>query len=247
MNAEALDIILEQLEPVFEKKGFSPKGEEAAGQYSNGEVTVRIVFLEDKNLFELHLCRSAEITEASQWDVLSSWLFLPDYGEKDAKSIGFDFADSLKSALGIKPEKSRSNGVDLPGKGNPGDSPTPEVLAQRFLAVFPQYKDAYRDHVAANGVCLYVSFFEEYAVPHLRGLLRENNAKHLQKFMEFLNEVYTLGNKDAQALVSCVILGGAIEHDKELLQTAESYMEEYPYLKTATRHMFHYLAHHKKK
>ena len=246
MNQQAYDLILAQMEPVLKHKNFEKQEFDGMECFANGEKVVRVEFVEEQNLFELKVCKQADGVPDGSWETLSSWLFLPDYADKDAKSIGNDFSDSLKILLGMSAEKSRSK-IDLPSKGAPGDTPTLETLTQKFLTIFPQYKEKYKDHVAQHGECLYVEFFEEYGATHLRTLLRENKTKQLPKYMEILNEVYTLGNKDAQAMVSRVILGEAIDGDPELKKQAESYMEEYPYLKKANDYMFQYLRKHNKK
>lgn len=246
LNTEAYEIILDTLKPILEKKEMQKRDQEGQEYYSNSDVAVRVVFEEKKNLFQLQRAKAEEGVPQGEWETLSSWLFPPEYGEKDAKSVGNDFSDTLQDALGVKPQ-GRTGNIELPSKGEPGAVPTPSSLMQKFLTIFPQYKEKYKEHVAQYGECLYVQFFEQYAAPHLRALLREKNAKQLAKYMEFLNEVYTLGNQDAQALVSRVIIGEALDGDVQLKEQVEGYMEEYPYLKQATESMFHYLKRHKKK
>ncbi len=238
MNTSAYHIILGEISPLLTEKGFATVTEGDLTRFVGESKAVSVSFDEEKKLFELRACGVSEGEPDGEWQVLSSWLFADDANEKDARSIGRDFYDSLLEELGIKPTVNK-NKIAMPNKSAGGDTPTPEALTQRFLTLAPQYKNAYREHVAANGTCHYVEFLEETAVPHMRKLLEENNQKQLGKMMDMLDEIYCSGTKEATALVSYVFLGESIGDNVQLRDTALSYMEEHKYLAIALQNMFH--------
>ncbi len=233
MNQSAYQIILKEIAPLLTEKGYQEQGEE----YVSDTKAVSVVYDEARQLFELRSCEVSDGKPDGEWKTLSSWLFDEGSTDKDARSIGRDFCDSLTGMLGAKPAASRSK-VAMPDKTAGGDTPNLEALAQRFLTLVPQYKETYREHVEANGACRYVEFFEATAVPHIRGLLQENNKKQLEKMMDMLDEIYCSGTKEATAMVSVVFLGESIGGDPELLRTALSYMEDHKYLAVAVEHIF---------
>ena len=193
MNTAAYQVILGEISPLLTEKGFEAKQDGELTNYIGDQKAIRVEFDEEKKLFELRSCGVADGQPNGDWQVLSSWLFAEDATEKDARSIGRDFTDSLLESLGIKPSALNKNKIALPSKNAGGDTPTAEALTQRFLTLVPQYKDAYREHVAENGSCRYVEFLEETATPHMRKLLQENNKKQLEKMMDMLNEIYCSG------------------------------------------------------
>lgn len=237
MNTSAYQIILGEISPLLTEKGYAAQPEGELTRFVGENKAVLVVFDEEKKLFELRSCGVAEGEPDGEWQTLSSWLFADDATEKDARSIGRDFSDSLLEELGIKPTVNKSK-IAMPSKSAGGDTPTPEALVQRFLALAPQYKVAYREHVAANDTCYYVEFLEATATPHMRKLLEENNKKQLEKMIDMLNEIYCSGTKEATALVSVVFLGESIGSSEELRDVALSYMGEYRYLEIAVRNMF---------
>lgn len=237
MNTSAYQIILKEISPLLTEKGYAEKTQGEQTNFVGESKAVSVAFNEEKKLFELRCCGVTDGELDGEWKILSSWLFADDATDKDARSIGRDFSDSLLEELGIKPTLNK-NKIALPDKSAGGDTPTSEALTQRFLTLAPQYKDTYREHVAANGTCYYVEFLETTATPHMRKLLEENNKKQLEKMMDMLNEIYCSGTKEATALVSVVFLGESIGDSEELLSVALSYMEEYRYLAVAVQNMF---------
>ena len=108
-----------------------------------------------------------------------------------------DFADSLREIFGMKKQVSNLKDVALPSKAaSRGPTPNVEALAQRFLAIFPQYKDAYREHMAKYGEFLYQDFFARTAAVKLKELCADPkaNKKQLEKFFDLLNEMYAEGD-----------------------------------------------------
>lgn len=235
MNAEAYNLIIETISHLLESKKFHAVDLEQGSYFTNGTVAIRVHYDSAKELFCLEQTAMEEEQPAENWQTLSSWLFAADASPKEAKSIANDFEDSLREFLGVKPTVQKKTAATIPAKGNPGDDPTPSVLAGRFLTIFPQFKGEYDRYVTENGAFLYVHFFEEIAAPHLGALLDANDKKRLIKYFDLLNFVYCNGDKEARSVVSAVILAGALREQPARQETAEKYMEELPHLRTAAR------------
>lgn len=234
MNIEAYNKIIDIIEPVLTAKGMKAVDNEDGAYFANDAQAVKVSFDEAKKLFKLN-CGAVEDGKATgEWKVISEWLFPEDYTVNDAVSIGNDFSDSLGEFLGTKKTVSRTSDVSISGDAK--SSMSLEGLLSRFLTIFPQYKEAYQEHVGKYGECLYVDFFEKTAVVCMRELLEQNDKKRLKKFFELLNQYYTLGDKNAAAVVSAVIMKESIT-DEKLEQTAYKYMEDYKYLKLAYENM----------
>jgi hypothetical protein len=243
MNQNAYNIIMDALTPVFKENEFKPaKGGDV---WQDGKKAFRVTFSEENKLFAFE---SAELdgAEEAEFSEISSWLFDDSHTEKDAKAIGEDFADSLKEKLGVKKQHTRSAEVALPSKRASGDDPDISSFTAQFLALFPQFKDEYKNSVAKYGEFLYDDFYTQTAVPLLRTLLGEKNKKQLVKLFEFLNTMYAGGDADVCSLVTYTIIGKAIRDDVRLWTEAAYYMEDAKYLKAAGGSMVRYLQGHKK-
>ncbi len=231
MNIDAYNHIIDTIEPILKEKNFSFNDE--AGYFCDDASAIRVAFIEDKNLFELQKCDLDENKIANNdWNTLSSWLFLPEYNVKDAKSIANDFSDTLKNTFGLKSQVVANRNA-LPEKASK-DECSISTLTARFLTIFPQFKEEYPKYVTSTGVFLHVKFYSEIGAPHLKELLKNKDRKRLEKYFDTLNHHYCQGDKDVRALVSSVIIVEAIGNDQELLEIAKAYMENYNYLLTAT-------------
>ena len=231
MNIEAYNHIIDTIEPILNQKSFSFDDE--LGYFKNDSTAYRVAFIEEKNLFELQRCELDEEKKAGdEWNTLSSWLFLPEYTLKDAKSIANDFTDTLQNNFGLK-TKVNVNRSALPEKGSK-DECSITTLTARFLTIFPQFKEEYQKYVTDKGIFLYVKFYSEIGAPHLKELLANKDKKRLEKYFDTLNHHYCQGDKEVRALVSSVIIVEAIGKDDDLLEIAKAYMEDYKYLQTAT-------------
>ena len=232
MNIDAYNHIIETIDPVLKQKNFVAVDKEDGSYFANETAAVKVEFNEDKNLFVLKQCALTPDGEPSDdWSTLSSWLFLPDYDAKEARSIATDFSDTLKEVFGLKP-KTVQNKASLPEKPA-GDVHNITSLSARFLTIFPQFKDVYASYTTDTGAFLYVKFFSEIGATHLKELLKANDKKRLEKYFDALNIHYCLGDKDVRAVISSVILTEAIGNDEQLKETAYTYLADYNYLKIA--------------
>lgn len=233
MNIDAYNQIIETIDPILTQKNFKYVQQGETGYYKDDVSAIRVVFVENNNVFELQKCDLDDNNNPSEsYTTLSSWLFLPEYTVKDAKSIANDFSDTLKENFGLKTQVA-VNRAALPEKTSK-DEHSINTFTARFLTIFPQFKDKYTEYVTTNGTFLYVKFYSEIGAVHLKELLRNNDKKRLEKYFDALNIHYCLGDKDVRALISSVIIVEALGKDETVIELARAYMADYKYLLTAT-------------
>lgn len=246
MNEKAYETIIAGLEPVFEAQKLE-QSPDAPGVFLNDKKAVQVSYDEKKKLFRL-LTADVEEGKEVQFREVSAWLFDETHNLRDAKAVAEDFADSLREIFGMKKQVSNLKDVALPSKAASGATPNVEALAQRFLAIFPQYKDAYREHMAKYGEFLYQDFFARTAAVKLKELCADPkaNKKQLEKFFDLLNEMYAEGDANVSSTVTYTILGNAFGGDVEKFDSLKDYMEKCPYLRQNGRAMLHCIKGNKK-
>ena len=225
MELKILDKITADFGEFLKERGFR----EYDGVYTLDTKSVKVEYNEDKRLCSL----LASEAGADNFTALSEWLVDERTSVNDAKSVVLDFSEATDKLIGIKKVRT-SEGVKLPQKAAAGETPNVEALCGKFLAVFPQYKETYKEHIAQNGAFLPITFFKATAVVELRKLLEGGNPKALGKMMGMLSSMYAEGDREVGNIVAGVIIAGAIGTDKELLERALEAIDS-PYLKPAVK------------
>ena len=240
MNQEAYHIILQLIRTPLEEKEFSPvKGRE--GVYSNGKQAYQVIYREENRVFEL---QSAELEESGEfpedWDTVSTYLFDENSTEKDAKSVGLDFAETLEEKLGIR-KKKQSPAYYAPPKA-PKNANNLDRFTQRFLALFPAYKENYSRMMERYGQFLPDTFFAETAAPLMIDLLRQGDKKALTKFFDLLNTFYMDGNAQVRSIINATIvyeLGGHREYEPLAMEYMSEFLQKnaVPMIRMAEKEM----------
>lgn len=223
-----------KLTPFFETLNFKKVDSDEGDVFVNDSKAFKISYDEDKKQVSLSV---ADVLEKGigSFASMSSWLFDDDSTDRDVASIANDFEESARRVLGCKVNVN-SNGVEMP-RASSGDSKTPNDIAQKLLAVFPDLKNEYANHITDNNEFYYVEFFEEKAVPAICSLLDTGDRKKISKFIAALNELYVEGSKETTAIVAYTLLGGVAAVDEKYHQIITDYVEEYQYLKIVMPHV----------
>ena len=237
------DEILAFLKDFYESQELKPSAD-APDIYMNQKHAVKITYNYDKKLFELKV---AEIKEGQpvQFETVASWLFDENHTSRDAKAIAIDFEDTLKTIFGIKKSRVSAKDVALPTKAD-SDTPNIDAFIGKFLKLFPEYKDTYREHVLKYGEFLYVDFFKKTAAVKLRELIKNKEKNKLAKMINLLNEFYTQGDSKVANVIVVVIIGGAFGSDMQMFESVKEYFSEHTHLNTASRSMIQYISKNKK-
>lgn len=230
MEQKIFDAVLAELRPALEDQGFSEKD----GVFTSDKRSFKIDYDEEKQLF---LLLSAEVADGQpgEYTVASSYLFDSTQNANDAASVGMDFTDTAASLLGTSTRKMRTaNAVALPTKGD-GNSADIGELCNKLLAIFPAYKDLYKERVAEDGEFLYVQFMLDTFAKEIRALLEADSGKKLKKIYDSLNDLFIKGDRNVGNTIIVVVLGGATKGDRALSEKLVASLTDFPYLKKGVR------------
>lgn len=197
--------------------------------FKNENKAVKVYFNEQVKQFVLEV---ADVTDGTvgEFSVINTWLFDETQTERDAAAVGTDFADSLRQNLGVKKAKTNTQ-VELPSseKNNAGNI---TGLTQKLLAVFPQFKEEYKQTVAENGKFLYLNFYMVNFVPAIKNMLATGTKKQVKKLLDMLNETYVAGNGETVDAVVALICAAIFENEQNTQKVME-HLSENKHLKTA--------------
>lgn len=231
MNSQVAEKITEQLSGIIETYEF--KQVDDKNEYKNDRLAFKIGHDADKKMLTLEVAEVNESGEVLDYSLASSWLFEEEENLRDATSAGLDFLDTLKGKIGIRKVRTNSSGeVAMPRK-EAGATPNIEALCVKTLAIFPQFKEVYKEHVSHYGSLLAIEFFKTTLAVKLAELLKEDNKKALKKTFAMLSEMYTDGDRNVQNIIVGIVLGAAIGESKEFYDKALEYIGDNSYFKNA--------------
>lgn len=202
MNKNCYNAVIEEMKPLLDGQKFALDGD----VYRNDIKAVQVCYDETSKMFILKV---ADITDGitGEFFVLSSWLFEEDQTERDAAAVGVDFADTLRANLGLKKTVSKSAGQIALPTTEKGDAVTVSTLIQKLLAVFPEFKEDYKESVAKYGKFLSVDFFTTKFAPAIKEMLSDTkgNKKAIKKLFDMLEDIYIEGDGEAVDMVVALI------------------------------------------
>ena len=226
MEQKIIDAVLAEIRPTLENNGFT----ENDGIFTGDTRAFCVEYNEEKQVFCLNTATVTDGT-AGEYTLAGSYLFDETQTASDATAVGMDFNDTIASLLGINSRKLRAaQSVALPQKSE-GDTADIGALCNKLLAIFPAYKDVYKERVAEDGEFLYVQFLLDTIAPEIRGLLEGGNGKKLKKIYDALNDLFVKGDHTVEDTIIVVVLGGAIKGDPELTEKMLTGLADFPYLK----------------
>lgn len=240
MENRYYDVVVAEMGSFFEENGFKEK----EGVFASETKALKIEYDEEKQIYKL-LCADVTEGEVGEYSVISSYLFDEGQTKNDAVSVGIDFVDSARKALGIKiVRKSASGEAELPS-ASAGNAVTVATLTAKLLANYPELKDTYKAETTAKGKYLYLDFCTTYFVPEIRRTLDSGNKKATKKLIDMLCEIFVTGDRASVNLV-IALLAAAIGKDGDRFKAAVDRMEDCPLLVTAINNEIAVLAKNRK-
>lgn len=241
--SEAIRILTDGIKPTVEKAGFSlyyppqcsrqelPVTEDRDTKivtYAAEGAALRVEFTaQTVGLYWAQM--PADVAQKGDYTRLSLNLLEAAEAEaRDVRSIAEEYNETLlaKFAKGQKPKANKKlpnavskaavrNGAfyDLPSFGN------------RFTAVYPEYRAAFKENIDTYGEFLAEDFFKKYGTPAVLQIIRENNPQKMKKLFNLLNEIYDNGVNDVQSLIAVSVLG-EMHNDETLLSNCVDYMSD---------------------
>ena len=144
---------------------------------------------------------------------INAWLFEEGNSEKDAVSVGLDFAISLRKEFGIKTTRTLNNIANLPTATKDGATNV-TAFSKKVLDVFPALKEEYKNHVATYGEFLYLSFYGEHLRPRLIRLFEEGTKKQIKKFYDIIDVAFRKGDRDTVNTAIIILAAAAYKNQK---------------------------------
>ncbi len=238
----ALAQIVKGIDSVMNTNGFSvivPDGTEKGAlpaTEKDGRTTVlyggkkgaaKIEYFEGKISL---LCSLADVNSAvdNDYKKTSTSLFNPETADdRDIKYLVNDFSDGINDMFGKKDKASKK----LPQPVSKSAAKSGSVyydlvtLGSRFVGVYPELKDAYRENIEKYGDFLADDFFLNYGNAKFRETVRENNPTQMKKLFNVLNDIYNDGINQVQSVIVVTIMGSLYD-DEQLLANCVDYMDD---------------------
>ena len=233
MDITAFNKIVDGCSTLLTKNGFATT--DITGVFQKDSVKFAIKYLEDSKMMVLEHTETADM-EGSE-TVIANWLY--EGNEGDIPVIVEDFCDQIGVKLGlVKPAASlTANSVAMPTKKAKGDEYTIDSLTQKVLAVYPAFKDAYKENVAKYNSFLYVDFYKSTLVPKLREICDDYNAnkKTIDKSFKLFAEVFYNCDKETSELVCGLIVAGTFFDKQGRLEPCLSTLDDFPLFTAACK------------
>lgn len=227
MDNRYIEKVLEELNPLFAEQGFK----EADGVYKNDKKAVKVEYNESRQSYVLFVADIDEDGKQTDFSELTAWLFDDSQNEKDALSVGMDFADTLRKNMGIKAKISAATAVELP-TATKGGAVKIAGFTKKLLDIYPQYKDEYKEHVALYGNFLYLNFFAKTLVVQIKEAMQSGNKKTVKKLYELLENGYINGDKDTiNAIVAS--LAAAAYNDQKIKEAIDNMLADNSHFKAS--------------
>lgn len=229
---EAFRIIEKNLGDINAELGFK-KAEETENvlSFSGDKGIYRIVFDEETSILAFE-CAYENAGEKTEYNTTSRSLFeLDNIDEKDVRSIANEARDEINHLFNTK-KKTDLDKIKMPKavsrtKAKNGSiSYDVDSLANRFGALYPEYKDEIKMNIAKYGEFLPETFFIEHGNEKVLDIIKNGTAAEQKKLFKMLGEIFEDGTNEVQDIIGVTILG-EMKNDKDMMAVADKYMTEY--------------------
>ena len=221
MDNRYYDNLIEEIKPFFNEQKFI---EQEDGSFKNDIWATKVEYDEDSQMYKLYLANLSQ-EDASDYSLVTSWLFDDSQNEKDAASVGMDFAETLREKLGVKITRKTSAKIELPTAATKDGNMTIEGFTKKLLDVYPVLKEIYKQHIATYGNFLYLDFYSAQAVPLVKATLAENNKKSVKKLYDVFENAYIHGDKET-VNATVAILSAVAYKDEALKAAVQNFLSE---------------------
>ena len=189
-------------------------------EYNADEQKIRLLGSSEQN---------AAVEDCKQ---LSLWLLEPSvHDEKDVKSIANDFLETMESNFSVAKAKDLSK-VKIPKAVSKNQAKSgvasydAQTLCNRFVMLYPEYKDDLKQNLLDYDELLAADFAEKFIAPKMLEVLNGGNEKEQKKFFMMLSDVYEDGLNEVQDLIAVVIMS-KMDNNPAYLEIADKYMSDY--------------------
>lgn len=229
---DAYSSIAKQLENVNKELGFKKYAEDDNAIYFKGEKGIyRLIFDKDSNILQFE-CSYEDNGDKTEYNTISRSLFEIDViDERDIKSMSNEIIDELERLFKVRKQVNLDK-VKMPKavsrtKAKNGlISYDVDSLANRFGALYPEFKDEIKSNVLAYGEFLPEDFFQNHGNAKVLDVIKNGPASERKRLFKMLGEVFEDGTNEVQDIIAVTILG-EMKNDKDMMAVADEYMTEY--------------------
>lgn len=224
MIKKAFDIVCNKVNAVLEPQGYKKQkvdnsnSNEMVALYTGENVAYSVIYYVDKMHMVMRSCAMTDEGPDNEWKTMATWMFNPETDtEKEANSIGNDFADAVGTPVNVKRVKQTKKKKSDDGNADP------VFLAKRLVKLFPELKEEIKAEEESYYPFRGVTFTKEHIVPKVNAMLKMGSKSDISKLMGILSAQYLNGDPDARAIITIVILNSVEEQYREII---EPYMSD---------------------
>lgn len=217
MLEKAFEIVSDKVEKALAQQGYERVGvsntdsSEMVTLYTSEAVAYSVVYYKRKRHMVLETCGMTDEGPDNDWKTLSTWMFDPEKDtEKEAESIGNDFADTVGAPVRTKATKSAKKKK----KDDEGNA-DPVFFSKRLVNVFPELKEEIKAEEDGYDPFRGVTFAKASIVPKVNELLSSGSKQDIAKLGSILNAQYDAGDMDTRSIITIVILNGIDTKENE--------------------------------
>lgn len=211
----SFDIVADKVAQALSSQGFkrekvADSDKEIVALFTGEAVAYSVIYYVGKKHMVLRSCSMTEDGPDNKWLTMSTWMFDPETdGDKEASSIGNDFADTVSATTVVKKVKQAKKKKSDEGNADP------LFLAKRFVTYFPELKDIIKDEQESYEEFRGVYFIRTYVVDRLNGFIVRSAKGDLNKLAQMISTQYANGDMDTRSIITIVILNSLEEKNLE--------------------------------
>lgn len=194
----------------FKREKVSSTDKEMVALFTGEAVAYSVIYYTEKMHVVLRSCSMTEFGPDNEWKSMSTWMFNPETDtNKEAESIGNDFAEAVTAASAVKRVKQAKK------KKSDDGSADPLFLAKRFVTYFPELKAEIKYEQDSYESFRGVHFMRTYVVPRVNELLTRGVKGEINKLAQMISTQYANGDMDTRSIITIVILNSIDEKHME--------------------------------
>lgn len=220
MIKKAFDIVCSKVYDVLQTQGFvqqkvdNANSSELVSLYTGESVAYSVIYYKDKMHMVLRSCSMTDEGPDNEWKTMGTWMFDPEVDtEKEASSIGNDFADAVGSIVAVKRAKQAKK-----KKSKDDGSNDPVFLAKRLVKLFPELKEEIKREENYHLKFRAVTFTKASIVPKVNDLLTRGTKNEIETLVEILSAQYLNGDFDTRSIITIVILNSVDPKHYEVIE-----------------------------
>lgn len=215
-----------------EELGFAFNSKDDNSISFKGEKGIYRVVHDSKTNILTFECAYEDKGDETEYNTISRSLFELDVvDDRDVRSAANEVQDEVVRLFKVR-KKVDLDKVKMPKavsrtKAKNGViSYDTDSLANRFGALYPEFKDEIKLNVVTYGEFLPEDFFMNHGNAKVLDIIQNGTAAEQKRLFKMLGEVFEDGTNEVQDIIAVTILG-EMKNDKAMMEVADKYMTEY--------------------